>query len=450
MGPADHPVHGRVLSASGPVAGARVNGGTIGSSPARWRAIRLATPGLGVSRADGSFDVRGVSPGRYRVLVDAPGFACFETWSDSRDEHGDLKVYLRRGATVWRESSATSWADLSRAPWSTRAAIPDARTGSPPATSTGRFRLTGLPAGPRYLCAQVRERQLIDWREVDIAAGERQTWDAELRHVAPLCLRLVDHEGRPLAEWGTVLSLAEGRAPWSSDGATDGEGRLVEVPPPPGRLRLALYTSIESRNNAPAEPRIVMELDSRAAQTIQVPAPLTGDAQFEATILDARGAPATGCVIELRHETTGLTRRGTVDPQDGRVHLTDLASTEYLVTIRSARNGSLVRGARTIDTRTREVIRLPPLAHLRFAAPWPEDAVAEVRQQVSGELEFVDRSAAARTYSVFPGTYELRITRDLGQPVERTITLGVSESLTFDVHGSPSTQTPGDPSGGSR
>jgi RNA polymerase sigma-70 factor (ECF subfamily) len=204
------------------------------------------------------------------------------------------------------------------------------------ADDEGSYELKGVPPGHRRVYAQAADQPDLITSCVLLVEGDAPvSWDAELQVSAPLRLRVVDVEGRPLAGWVLELTAQEVRAQaWRRRLETDHEGRAlchdaigstsvcVQAPEAPEVPVLTVEL-----DPAASEQRIVVDLERAATLSGRVVASDGSPLRGELTLI-----PASGIPIPLSFDTSegsfearveaGPYALMDVDPVAGRV--TDL------------------------------------------------------------------------------------------------------------------------------
>ncbi len=214
----------------------------VGPSPRRSRAVDRF-PGIAAeTRTDrmGRFTLRGVPPGRRRLVASAAGHAPSPSSWWQVPPGGRLEGVVVRLRPAGRLVGQVRYADdqpasqllvTIRSPLepTPRYLLTDERGHFVAEDIVGRVEIVvGSPAQ-----ALLRERAVI-------RAGEEKTVDLVLRaRVYRLAVRAVDERGMPLEGVEVVLTDAENRVDgrWAAESGRDGFVRFEALPPPPWRLR---------------------------------------------------------------------------------------------------------------------------------------------------------------------------------------------------------------------
>ncbi|MBL8113362.1 MAG: carboxypeptidase regulatory-like domain-containing protein [Acidobacteria bacterium] len=236
-----------------------------------------------VSGADGAFELTGVPPGTWRVVVEAKGYQNGRAGGVvvSGDAPGEpLIVKLAKGRSIeGRVTDAKTGRPVPEAYVSARPAAGDSGGAAffghggelIVSDAEGRFEIPGLSPGAYTVSA----------RHADYAALSEQ---AEVREgaVAPIVLKLsagltaagtvVSKEGRPIPGAEVSLDASGGRGGGGSRAVSDAEGRFRFRNLSPGRY--ALRATVKGRASAPLEA-VLEAQSSREDLTIPVDAGAT-------------------------------------------------------------------------------------------------------------------------------------------------------------------------------
>ncbi len=298
----------------GPVEGASVTllpelvTAELANEPGRTTVERSARTG-----ADGRALLYGVPPGGYRLRVTATGRASIERpylQADSGPPHGfEIRLaagHALSGRVVTPSGAAIADADVTIAPG------PDVLGGSARTSTSGEFRLSGLPAGPVRVRVDAK-----DWSPVEVEAELPLAGPLVIRvtPAAELAGRVVDaRTGAPIAGADVVATPADGFALVRGDRFVDASARTDDAGNfrigglPPGRF----FVTASSERHAPAR---VGPLSAGPAPDQRPTLELEPAVVVHGRVLGASGRPVAGAEIEV------------MDPNDDGTEWAELVAT---------------------------------------------------------------------------------------------------------------------------
>jgi protocatechuate 3,4-dioxygenase beta subunit len=261
---------------------------------------RVVALGAGETRTDpdGGFTVPGLSPGPYRLLVEAAGFAPFETAAVTAPA---ADVVIRLPGTALSVSGRVEVAGTGVAGVTVRLA---AEEGGPIRETTtrpdGAFGFGGLGPG-RYVVAATEGTRAAPPLVTSVSepSGERLVLT-----LAPgaTCAGLVqDDAGKPLA--GRMVrveraALAPGEDPLPGLAETDAQGRFRTAALPPGSYRVS---AVATGYLQPSPPTVAL---TAAGVSPAVTVKLVRGGALAGRVVDPRGGAAAGA--QLRCVASGL------------------------------------------------------------------------------------------------------------------------------------------------
>lgn len=270
---------GRVVDADGePVVSAWLSARPLDREA--WQAMRTSAR----TDEDGRFLIDNLDPGPTTLMVRAEGFQPFELTGlelVAGQELGDVDVVLKRGATI-----VGTVRDADGRPVAQARVMIQRMSGGGGMMSTrgeetdadGRFRLTGVAAGPAILVVQDASRRETK-KSIEIRSGS-QTVDLAFEEGVEVSGRVVDPDGAPVAGANVFLEPAftSGRAIYrSSSGlqtAADGSFTFRDVLE--GSYHLATSKTGFARTRRP-EPLEIEGVDVRGLEiALERGAVLTG------------------------------------------------------------------------------------------------------------------------------------------------------------------------------
>lgn len=268
-----------------------------------------------ITRSDGTFVARPVTPGRVRAIARHPDYV--EGSSDlvtlGPGGEAELKIVLRtggilRGRVLDERGRAVDGAELEIA--STTTSLVRYLQSEP----DGRFELSALPAEVVVSVTRPGDARRVSLRRT-VKIPEGETVDVTLELPAPrepVRIAVEDGEGNPIELAEVTLLSLDPSVPLRETGFTDALGS-VEFEDARG---LALRVLIE----APGHPRVA-EVSDEAPEEITVVLPEGVLVEGSVTAVRGRTAVAGASVTLLANGS----RRGTTTDVDGRFRLSDVS-----------------------------------------------------------------------------------------------------------------------------
>jgi protocatechuate 3,4-dioxygenase beta subunit len=198
--------------------------------------------GRALSATDGSFSLRGLSSGTYRVQARSPHWVGAATQSVTlaiAEPGGPVRIAARPAVSV---AGTVHIARTSRpCPGGTiflgsaELEKKDAFAASSPLTADGAFRFVGVPAGTYALRVECRDCIAREFPSIRVADQEVEALELEVESGVVLTGKVVDAAGRPLAERAVSLvfeaSAADAALAMSARSDADGKFRLNGLVP---------------------------------------------------------------------------------------------------------------------------------------------------------------------------------------------------------------------------
>jgi protocatechuate 3,4-dioxygenase beta subunit len=274
---------GRVVDARGrPVPGARVLALRL-RGPAETEAAFEAT-----ADADGRFAVARLAAGRYRLLVEAPGFASAEP-PPFQLPGSDIVVALAGDATSIAGRVLAAGAPAGGARVRLAAAAGATAVRETATRADGSFSFAGLGSGAYRVRA---DRGALASPAVEARAGEPGSLELALQPGASIPGRVVDDRGAAVPD--AEVRLESGADdPLPELARTDATGRFAAGPLPPGERRLLARKAGYVARGPITVP--VPEGQPRALPPVTLE--LARAAHLAGSVTDARGAPLAGATV---------------------------------------------------------------------------------------------------------------------------------------------------------
>jgi hypothetical protein len=334
---------------------------------------------------DGRFAVRGLAPGAYDVLAEAPGVSPAWTPGVTLAPGARFPLRLALAATGAVDGTVVDPAGRALAGVAVRAVV---RGDGPPASSAaeartdfeGRFRLEGLWVGRAEIVARQEHVPLGVSAAVQVAAGRASRLELVLPEAGALSGRIsAAGEARPRGT--TAVAVAMGAGPGTlqvARAAADADGSYL-LALPAGEYRVYAEPGGAASGGLRAAPAFARVTAGRTARLdLALPAPAR-EAGVEILVLEPGGAPSPGALVTLARPDDGRIALASAAGEDGRIAVAaGMGMAGRRVTIRARAGGRT--GAETLD--------LPPAG------------TVTVRLSPAGAVHGVVRGAGATGFTV--------------------------------------------------
>lgn len=177
------------------------------------------------TNAGGSFDVEGLTPGRYRFTANKSGYAAGVVEDVDISSGAPVRITLRTGGSIYGRVTGLTPAELE----STQVEARSGRaTAAASVDASGNYRIEGAPIGTVQVSAQVMSRARSGYKAssaqtVDVTAGSSQQVDIAFRGDIVIRGRIT-RNGAPLANAGVTFMPKSGTHRAMASGSTDEQG----------------------------------------------------------------------------------------------------------------------------------------------------------------------------------------------------------------------------------
>jgi RNA polymerase sigma-70 factor (ECF subfamily) len=319
------PIHGHVVDASGhALSGARVVARADRNEPA-------AAPGAAVTRADGSFMIAGLEPGRYEVVAsttDRSGYALVAANASERSVEIVVDQVTASSAPatvtgiVTRHGRGLAGAEV----WCLTMANVATTSGD------GSFVLADLPSGRCALVAMTATA-VSKVVPLDLVAGEVRRNDLEAASAGSIAGTVVDLTGAAVR--GVFVSASGADGIPAGDTISDARGAFVITTLPAGHYTLSVYPSPALGAPFPTTPVAVALADNDAAVDGVQLAIDNRRTEIHGRVVDHAGASISDAYVEASHGDDGQFPAATRTTLDGSFAIRNLVAGSYVIRART-------------------------------------------------------------------------------------------------------------------
>jgi len=432
-----------------PVAGALVQVGREGTSTfqdSEGRYLSTPPPLRIRTDRDGGFRLEGEAVGRVPLAVRARGLAPWSGFGEIEvGRTSNVDVELTPGAVVRgcvRDGEGRPLAGLY---------VGHGQYGSVAGTQTrtaadGSFALEGLPSGEVELGVNGRDLGKVRTK-LTLTPGGEFTWDPVLAQGPSISGRVLDDEGRPLANWlvAGVDDESIGRQLLSK--RTDEHGAFVLQNWPKEAVRIEVHDPEAWTHDA-----VVTLRDPEIGQqdlVIRVPSDSRATSSIEGRVVDENGDAIAGATVTVWRADADSGMVEQADPRNGAFRIAPIRPGSYRLSFEAPGRGRLQAPAESIAPNQRRdmgSIVLAPAGFVRVelvppagstVSRWPEVSILGADGRTAATIAVTD--GQGRSELLAPGTYLLRIRTHELRAEDESVTVASGADTAVRIRLEPAT-----------
>ncbi len=286
-------VAGRVVAGKEGVGGAELSAHWLFAEGLGGRMEPFDLSALGRTQADGSFELKGLAPGRMKIVVRTARGGRVSSKEVDLVDRGEVKgviIDLRpTGRIAGRVAAAGGGALVAEVEVSGGTLKRPLRTRS---DAQGRYQIEGVPAGRVDISARAQGRR-PSGRSVRVPAGRMVQVDFELRMATGITGRVVDQDNKPVRRAAVILRSGRVEKVLPTD-----FGGGFQIDPTTVDLAQATVHAVTPKHAPSAEVRV------RPGQELVLKVRAGG--YFSGMVVDPSGKPVGGAAVSIeRFENNG-------------------------------------------------------------------------------------------------------------------------------------------------
>ncbi len=267
------------------------------------------------------------------------------------------------------------------------------------------------------------EQELQAYQRFDLQSGAGAEWSAQLARFDPVCVRLVDLDGAPLANWAVSMRRTSGSL-LEVASQTDAEGRARLVLPalPQGVLLLQVLGPLLGERSVPLQTFENIQPHPSHEHVLELDRERRGLGGLIARLSPSGWTPPADLKVELVRADDAASAFAPID-RELAFRAAGLPPGRYSVALSSGTRmlGFVahedVLAGRTLDLGT---IELPAPAELDLALLSPAETYELLAAHSDGELRSCGGVQGGATAVLLPGSFVLRKLSKAGLPPQET------------------------------